>query len=411
MILSALAAAVSACPAPANAAPLSWDQAVVLARQNNPDLKSAALSVESAESSYKGTFSDYFPQISASGGYTKSRSGGVTSNDHSYSLSAQQSIFSGFRTWASQSHARTQKDVAGADFSLTASQTLFDLRSAFVNLLYTQENLALLEKIRARREDNLRLIELRYQAGRENRGSLLRSRAQLSQAKFEVDSAKRELRTVQKRLSSIINAPDFEVNTVTGSFQTASKDSAPDFESLILRTPRYQKAARQLKLSQSAVVTARSDFFPSISVSGSGRRRGDEFPPETDSWSVGASASYAIFSGNRTHYNVQQSKLERSRASQNLVSVRRSLEVSLEDAFLKLQDAAGQAQVQSEFLDAAQERASIARAQYTNGLVTFQDWDIIEGDLISAQKQNLSALRASALSEANWQLSIGAGFQ
>ncbi len=95
----------------------------------------------------------------------------------------------------------------------------------------------------------------------------------------------------------------------------------------------------------------------------------------------------------------------------NLVSVRRDVEVSLEDSYLKLQDAMGLSQVQEEFLNAALERASIARAQYTNGLVSFQDWDIIEGDLISAQKQSLSALRSSTLSDANWQLVIGAGFQ
>ena len=59
-------------------------------------------------------------------------------------------------------------------------------------------------------------------------------------------------------------------------------------------------------------------------------------------------------------------------------------------------------EVQKKVLDAAQERAKISTAQYAIGLLLYDNWIIIEDNLVSAKKSYISAQNASLVAEANW---------
>jgi outer membrane protein TolC len=58
--------------------------------------------------------------------------------------------------------------------------------------------------------------------------------------------------------------------------------------------------------------------------------------------------------------------------------------------------------VRKNFLQASEERAKIAQAQYSNGLISFDNWTIIEDDLVQAQKSFLDAQANAFLTEAQW---------
>ena len=60
-------------------------------------------------------------------------------------------------------------------------------------------------------------------------------------------------------------------------------------------------------------------------------------------------------------------------------------------------------------MKAAQVRAEIARSQYTSGLLAFEDWDLIENDLIENEKQALLARRTAARAAAAWDRALGKG--
>ncbi len=63
--------------------------------------------------------------------------------------------------------------------------------------------------------------------------------------------------------------------------------------------------------------------------------------------------------------------------------------------------------VQKDLLQAAEERATVSRARYEQGLSSFQDWDTIETQLISAQRSWLSSRRAADQAEAAWKNTMG----
>ena len=47
------------------------------------------------------------------------------------------------------------------------------------------------------------------------------------------------------------------------------------------------------------------------------------------------------------------------------------------------------------------------RHKYNIGLLDFENWDIIENELINYQKQELLSVRDSVNAEANWEQAIG----
>ncbi|HNX53516.1 MAG TPA: TolC family protein, partial [Pontiellaceae bacterium] len=63
--------------------------------------------------------------------------------------------------------------------------------------------------------------------------------------------------------------------------------------------------------------------------------------------------------------------------------------------------------VQKAQLEAADVRATVARAQYQQGLISFQDWDTIENALVTSQRSWLSSRRAAVQAEAAWKNAMG----
>jgi outer membrane protein TolC len=58
---------------------------------------------------------------------------------------------------------------------------------------------------------------------------------------------------------------------------------------------------------------------------------------------------------------------------------------------------------------AQQVRSEIGEGQYSNGLISFTDFNLIENDLVTAEKQELLSRRDAVIAEANWEYSQGKG--
>ena len=58
---------------------------------------------------------------------------------------------------------------------------------------------------------------------------------------------------------------------------------------------------------------------------------------------------------------------------------------------------------------AATARSTIATEKYNTGLMTFEDWSVIEEDLIT-REQNLLSRKSTAMQlEATWEQAVGVG--
>jgi len=87
---------------------------------------------------------------------------------------------------------------------------------------------------------------------------------------------------------------------------------------------------------------------------------------------------------------------------ENERSEKDSVVVTLQQEWVSLQDAIGTVDVQKKQLAAAQERSEIANVEFSTGFMNYDNWTIIEDNLVQAKTGYLSAQVNALLAEANW---------
>jgi len=223
--------------APAHAELLTWQACVARAAQNNPELRAAQENLRSSEFQTKAAASGFLPDLSAAVNYTDQNTPTATTTfstitPYSASVTATQNLFAGFQDQAKVAQGRANQDVAQANLDATKAKVSFDLKSAFAGLLYAQDYLKLTENIIQRRTENMQLVELRFEGGWENKGSLLLSKASLSQAELDHLQAQHALQVAQQQLANVLGESRTDDIRITGGIPLAQPDTAFDLRQL-----------------------------------------------------------------------------------------------------------------------------------------------------------------------------------
>ncbi len=405
----------------AQAASLTWTDCIQETARKNPDLHAAKASLKSAEYQTKGAVSGFLPQVSgslnynygnnssSSSSFSSTTSSGSRSSFYSTSLTATENLFSGFQDKAKIKQGKANEEASRANLNAVKSKVSFDLKSAFASLLYAQGSLKLAQEIIHRREENLNLIQLRYENGRENKGSLLLSKAYLQQAKYDALQAKNNMQIAQEQLAKVLGNDEPRDIHVVGNLPIQNPPDIENIKELTPLPPDYQQAVAQKKSAKASLTTARSPFFPSLAVTGTMGKQGTDWFPNSSRWSVGGSLTWPFFSGGKDYYATKSASANLQATVLNEESVGRQTRTKLEQGLTGFTEAVEKLKTDQSFLEASVVREEIGHNRYENGLLSFEDWDIIENDLIARQKQALQSQRDRIISEANWEQAQGKG--
>jgi outer membrane protein TolC len=390
---------------------LTWEICVQEAWARNADVRTARATLEASQFQLQSAYSGYLPQLSASTSYTDITDPAATATSAPYaaSISITQNLFAGFQDQGKVAQGAANYTVAEAGLAAAAARLNHDLRSAFAGLSYAQTNVTLTDEIVRRLHENVRLVELRYEGGRENKGSFLLTKATLGQARFENLQARQALATAQAQLARALGREPSDELRVTGAVPGGAPDAKPDFVRLAEQTPDYRQAAAQEKSAAAGVTLARAPLYPSLNLTGTTARDGANWFPDDSRRTVGLTLSVPIFSGGKDYYGTKSAISSLAAATTGKESVDRQVLVKLKQAHAAFVESVEKLKVDQDFLEAAETRADIARAKYQNGLISFEDWDRIENDLILRQKTLLQSRRERVNAEAVWELTLGKG--
>lgn len=392
-------------------APLTLDDCLLEAVHNNPSLAAAREAVAKARFNKAGSYANLLPQVSAEGSVGKSETDtdeGKTSSDSVRgALSVDQSLFTGGRNRAAVEQGKEALLAEEEQLRRMEADLTYAVKSAFARVLHAREYVSLAEKIARRREAIYQLVQLRYEGGREHKGSLMSTEAAWRQSQFEVETARRALSVANLQLARQLGWKDRSASDARGELAVPAVPAEADYAALARGTPEYRYTAAQERSARAGVASAESSFWPQLSAGGSVSRSGDDWPPEDDAWSVSARLTYPLFSGGSDLNSVRAARAERRRMEASLSATEDEVVVSLAEAHADFADAAGRVAVQERYLDAAKTRAEIAEGQYTSGLLSFENWDLIENDLIEKQKALLASRLAAVVAAANWEKTQG----
>lgn len=382
---------------------LTWQDCLREATKNHPDLIVAQEQVIQEKEAKTITASDAFPQVSADASATagQSESSGA-GNNFSYGVSGSQLLFDGLRTPNLIRSSQENIKAAQENFKFTSSAIRLRLREAFVNLLKTQELLKLTEEIYKIRRDNLELINLRYESGTEHKGALLTAKANLSQADYEINQAKRNVSVAQHQLNKELGREEFAPLTVKSDFDVSATADEPNFDQLVKSHPSVLRLTAQKNAALFNVKADKGNLWPAVILNGDLGKSDSQWPPKDKGSSAGVRVSLPIFEGGLRQAQIAQSQSVYREREQEERSIKDEVSVNLRQSFSDFQDAVETVGVQRNFLNAAEERSKIAEQQYSVGLITFDNWTIIQDDLVRNKKEFLNAQTNALLAQANW---------
>ncbi|MDD5691812.1 MAG: TolC family protein [Candidatus Omnitrophica bacterium] len=387
---------------------LSWQDCIKEAAKNHPDLIAAVEEIKQSQAAKKITASTLFPQIEANASASRARTAsdsapGVTADSYSYGVSATQLIFDGTKTIQDVKAASETIKASQQNYRFTSTQVRLNLRTAFINLLQAQELIRVTEDIIRIRRSNLELITLRYESGLEHRGALLTAEANLAQAEFQLAQAKREIGLAQRQLTKEMGRKEFIPMMVKGDFEVVDPaKEEPDLESLVRNNPSLQQLIAQKNSAEFSLRSAYANFSPTLTGAAGANKAGTHWTPRGDNWNLGLALSMPIFEGGLRLAQVSQAQGLLNQLRENERSTRDGLVVSLARTWAALQDAVETVGVQYKNLIATEERSKIAEAEYATGFITYDNWTIIEDNLVQAKTTYLSAQANALLAEANW---------
>lgn len=394
---------------------ISYSEAIDLAVKKNLEVQASYEIYKSSLADKKSVRSAFMPKLSASLSYDKTHNeaaSGTSSTSDSYagSLNLSQNLFNGFQDQANLEMADSKVLTEEANLQETKAQISYDLKTAIATYVYAKDSLTLSRDIKKRREDNLRMVELRFENGRENKGSVLLSKAYLEQAKLDLMRAENAMEVSRTFLVRVLNLNQDEVIELTDLPPVLEAGTTPNYDSLIENTPSAKKYKASLTSAKASLESSKSNFYPSWDLNAStGKTGSDFFPDDNKKWSVGTSLTWSLFSGGADFYSANSASLIYKASEKKLENQNKELVRTLKESYTGFAEANSNVKVSNAFLEAAKVRADISRSKYNNGLSNFDDWDLIENDLINKQKDYTAKVRDRLIAEAAWERSQGTG--
>jgi outer membrane protein TolC len=371
--------------------------------------------LSASDAEVKSGYAAFTPRLSVDLSFTRegerTNEGSRVTNAGSYGagLSANLNLFNGFADWHRLSQAQKKQQQARWALAIARARASAELKAAFSAAFIAKRSVELSEVIANRRKQNADLIRLRYETGNENKGSSLLASTYYEEAKLDLLRAKQESEAASAQLAKVLGLEEGEGLEVTGELPLTAPPSSQNFQELLATLPEQQQARLEEEVQSYNVEIAKSAYYPSLNLIGTVGRGGLEFFPNDERWSVGLVLSFPLFGGGRDHFALQAARANAYASAYARESTTRQLLVQLKQAHANFVQAEARTKLARSFLDAARLRSEIGRARYNNGLLKFEEWDIIENELVDRERSLLTTQRDRVSAEATWEQILGKG--
>lgn len=391
---------------------LTWNEASLLAQQNNLEYQAALANYKSTEDLETSGISGFLPKINASVTSSQNYSEISNANTQSYSaqLSLTQNLFSGFTDINTYFFKKTTTQQALATLNSVKAKLSQELKQSFSEAYYIQDYKKLVTDILNRRTENKHNVKLQYDVGRENKGSLLLAESYVDLANYDVLKALHDEDIFKDNLKRLLGLNSNEAITILENIpKEILKNDTPDFNSIAQQHPDVLIAQYEESILFSNLKINRGQFLPSLDLSGNYGYAGTQFFPDQNKWSVGLTLSIPLFEGFKTisTYRSSRSKFEGQQyTAKNVLSKTIN---SLKQSYYDYLESVHKEKIDSSFVNAAVLRAEVARNKYKNGFLNFEAWDLVETDLILRQKEMLSSEKNRIVKQSLWERAQGVG--
>lgn len=335
---------------------------------------------------------------------------GLSSSGANTSISMSQTLWDWGKNGSAITAAQANQRADAQTAVLTASDVLTLTRKQFYQLWYSESLVKLNQSILITRKDQYELLRYRYASGLEHEGSLLTAKTNLAQSETLLAQSIRQVMLTRATLIQLVNADLSSYGETTLDIRNLPLEiPSENIYSNLDHHPKVQRANATLIAAQADLAAHQTAAYPNLTADFSAAKSASFTPTTThrDSLSASTGISIPIWDGGAIGSELAQSQHRVTVAELSLEDTRSQVALSLRNALDNWQTAVENLNIQSQYWKASNTRSDIATVQYKSGRISFNEWIVIEDNLIQSQTALLRAQLAVWNAAADWKNAKG----
>jgi outer membrane protein len=322
-------------------------------------------------------------------------------NQYTFTTTFTQPIFTGFGLINEYKLSELGLDRAEVSAKLTRQDVILDAKNAFYSVLKTQKLVDVAQQTVTSISSQKEVSENFYKVGLSPLNDLLQSQVQLANARQQLTTAQNNLEIARTQFNTVlrrpVNTPVLLVNELDySSFQENLDDC---LEAAWKTRLEVQVADLDIDIAERQVKLTERDYFPSINLTGSYARTGDDWEAhggdgisDSAGWNVQATASWDFWQWGRTGYGRKEKLARLSQSKYRKTEVLDSISLEVKQAYLRTKEAEQNIVTIEKAVEQAKENLRITEEQYKEQVATQTDVLIAQTLLTQTMTNYFNAL-------------------
>ena len=442
VIVTLIAAAVTAAHAAEMVKPLSLSESIDLALKRSLLIHAAREGVRGAEAQRKEAFTGFLPKFSTAYSYTRLNDdptvnspgsslnlpapiGAVTipsstyqagtKENYNWNVEVRQPLFAGGGILANYEASRIGTDIVRIEEAATVQDLVQEVKIAYFNILKAGRihgvAMQSIERLTAHRDT----AQGFYDVGIIPRNDLLYAEVELANGRQFLVRAENSLEMAKSKFNTLlrreINAP-VEIEDALND-RPFAKPLNGCIAAALENRPEIRSYALRLEQAKSLVKLARSEYYPNVGLVGNYARYGDTpgvaGSPYRDqeSWYVMAVANWNFWEWGKTKNRVDAGLSRENQAADILTNIREQIALEVKNAWLLLHEAEKQVHVAKKATEQAEENFRINTERYREQVGTSTDVIDAQTLLTKARSDHDNALGDYSIGRAKLDRAMG----
>lgn len=393
--------------------PWTLAECTAWAMDHNLTVAQQVNSVEGREIDRNTAHMSWLPGVSASASENFSFGRGLggdntyekgNSSSTSFSIGANMNLFDGGATYNQIRLSDLNLEAALADLEKARDDIRVSVAQAYVQILYNYEIRDVARQQIAIDSLQVERLERMFESGRSSAAEVSQQKASLAQSRVTLVQAENNVRASLLDLAQLLEFGSWDGFTIVRpqvSMEGVFIGTPDDIyaQALGIR-PAIRAEELRLKGTERSIAIARSNYFPSLSISGGsgtnyysnygGKAFWDQLKSNFSSY-VGLSLSIPIFTKFSTRNQVRSAKLNQVNQEIALRRVKQNLYKEIQQAWNSAEAARAKWEASQLAAAAAQDSFTLVQAKYENGKATVTEFNESRNQLLKTRSDAVQA--------------------
>lgn len=413
LILSVAAAAVLAAVPVSAQTQLTLRQCIEMAYSQSNNIRRGELSVEQSKNELSTARYQRLPSVSAYVGQNFDFGRGLTVNNTyenkntrntSFSVSANMTLFSGFRITRNMEMQKLNLEAATADLEAAKDNLGINVASAYLQVLCAKEMAEAAHEQVGLSSEQLRLKVALRDNGKASDADVAQARSIVAQDEMNAVTADNDYNLALLDLSQLLEmeTPEGLIVSAPAESEAASVLAGPEqvYQEALAGKASIKAAQAKVQSAEKQVDVAKSEYWPTLSLSAGistgyfavSGQDGDSFADQLDQnldKSISLGLSIPIFNRFSTRNGVRSAKMNCTSTQIDLDNERKTLYKEVQQAYYNAVAAEAAYASSSSAAESADEAYKLAEAKYAQGLASATDFAEARTNRSSAISNNI----------------------